>query len=129
MAKAKVMERAIQNRKFRIAIDKELDTATGKFVHYKYPISSREIDDFIVLHYENKSGRLIGFTILHLRRFMAILDKRAKNRKKEQRLKEKQWLKERAQQAIYEIIRDRQIYDLFYLPEPFWHKGRFARFL
>lgn len=126
MAKTKIT--VIGGRKFKVSVDEELDTATGKFLKYQYPISSKEIGDFMVMHYEKKTSQLVGFTIIHLKEFVRMVKKAISNHIGKEKLKEKEWLKERAQQAIYEVISGEIRSGIFSIPEPFWHKSDIERF-
>jgi len=125
---AKIRNIVISGRKFQVAVDEELDTATGKFLKYKYPISSKEIDDFLVMHYEGKSGQLVGFTIKHLKEFVKMVKKAISNHIKRQQLKEKEYLKEKAQEAVYKVISGEERFGILSIPEPFWHKSNMERF-
>jgi len=122
MKKAKIVK--IDGKKFKLVIDTKLDIARGKYLNLEYPISSVELDDFIVFHYESKTKNLVGFTIIHLNEFRKIAKKIIRKIVHNHIKEEREYLKEKAEESVYNVIHGNNPYSFLSIPQPFWHKDR-----
>lgn len=118
--KIRIYKTILNNKKFKIIINWKHNTALANFITDE-PLLSVEMDDYVVLHYGSKTKDLMGFTILHLKEFLKYIKTNLKRYIREQKLKDQEWLKQKAEQSIYNVINKKQYRSFWQIPQPFWH--------
>ena len=109
-------EETINGQKFKITVNKAYNIASVEFSAINEPVTSVDINEYVLFHYGSKSKNLLGFTVLHLKEFCQSIRKHFK----EVQLHEKDWLKRRAIESIYKAIHDGKMLNVYQIPQPLW---------
>ncbi len=111
---ATVVRKKIGKEYITIRIDHKSNTMTTRISKINYPIATREVDEFMAFHYEVKSKRMVGLTVVHLSEFMAEMKQKVKQ--KEARMQAKRWFKERAAQSVFALCKEKRWEEFYTIP-------------
>lgn len=109
-------EKVYGGQTFKISINKALNIAAVEFKGVQDPVTSVDIDEHMIFHYNARTRELVGFTILHLKEFCTALRKKLTAA----HLKEREWLKRRAAESIYRAFHERKMLNIYQIPQPLW---------
>lgn len=116
-------EEVLNGQTFKVTMNKARNIAAVQFSAVDEPVTSVDINEYVLFHYGSKSKDLIGFTILHLKEFCQSLKKHLK----EIKMRDQDWLKQRAIESIYKAISSRQMLNIYQIPQPLWKMQKLCK--